>query len=177
MLTTRRLLREDITYEDAKSNETNILHKLSYWDQREKLLHHLSQNFSLIQAITAHHLGSIPEEACQITELKEWLHGSFNLCIPIDIVTGGGRFTNKRVIIRFPLPYRVGEFFRPGNADEKLRCEAGTYAWLQQNCPSVPIPGLHGFGLSTGQTVRETCLYRENLLIGTSLPLLKTFLS
>ncbi|PGH13393.1 hypothetical protein AJ79_03672 [Helicocarpus griseus UAMH5409] len=39
----------------------------------------------------------------------------------------------------------------PGNADEKVRCEAGACVWLQQECPSIPIPYLHGFGLSNGQ--------------------------
>jgi hypothetical protein len=51
------------------------------------------------------------------------------------------------------LPYRVGEAFRPGNGDKKVRCEAGTYAWLQENCADVPIPRLYGFALSTGETV------------------------
>ncbi|KAJ5545186.1 hypothetical protein N7535_006432 [Penicillium sp. DV-2018c] len=55
-------------------------------------------------------------------------------------------------MIQFPLPYRIGEDHRPGNADEKVRCEVATYAWLQDNCPSVPIPRLYGFGLSTGKT-------------------------
>ncbi|KAJ0417842.1 hypothetical protein BJY00DRAFT_288788 [Aspergillus carlsbadensis] len=47
----------------------------------------------------------------------------------------------------------------PGNGDEKVRCEAGAYAWLQENCPDVAIPELYGFALSTGQTF--TCY--ENL--------------
>ncbi|OAA37684.1 Aminoglycoside phosphotransferase [Metarhizium rileyi] len=52
------------------------------------------------------------------------------------------------VLLRFPLPYRVGEAVRPGNSDEKVNGEAAAYAWLQENCPSVPIPQLYGFGLS-----------------------------
>lgn len=64
-----------------------------------------------------------------IAERDHWLHGSFNVYIPIT-TDNWRKHPGKRVIIRFPLPYRVGEAFRPGNADEKLRCEAGTYAWL-----------------------------------------------
>ncbi|KKK15094.1 hypothetical protein AOCH_005603 [Aspergillus ochraceoroseus] len=45
--------------------------------------------------------------------------------------------------------------FRPGNGDEKVLCEAGTYAWLQDNCPDVPIPHLYGFGLSTGESFTQ----------------------
>jgi len=73
------------------------------------------------------------------------MHGSFNLCIPVTIAN------SKLVLIRFPLPYRVGDKARPGNGDEKLRCEAATYAWMQDKCPDVPIPHLYGFALSTGQ--------------------------
>ena len=46
-----------------------------------------------------------------------------------------------------PLPYRVGETFWPDNADEELRCVAGTYVWLQQPASSISIPRLYGFGL------------------------------
>ncbi|KAI9721625.1 MAG: hypothetical protein M1828_005116 [Chrysothrix sp. TS-e1954] len=53
--------------------------------------------------------------------------------------------------MRFPLPYKVGEAFRPGNADEKIRCEAGAYAWLRENCADVPIPHLYGFAVSSGR--------------------------
>jgi hypothetical protein len=52
------------------------------------------------------------------------------------------------------LPYRIGEDCCPGNADEKVRCEVGIYAWLQEICPTVPISRLYGFGLSIGETVR-----------------------
>lgn len=59
----------------------------------------------------------------------------------------------RQIMIRFPLPYRIGENCCPGNADEKVRCEVGTYAWLQENCPVVPIPPLYGFGLCNDRTV------------------------
>ncbi|KMP06280.1 hypothetical protein CIHG_09202 [Coccidioides immitis H538.4] len=58
-------------------------------------------------------------------------------------------------MIRFPLPYRIGEDFGPGNADEKIRCEAGTYASLQGNCFDIPIPRLYGFALSDGETLEN----------------------
>lgn len=55
-------------------------------------------------------------------------------------------------MLRFPLLYRVGDAFRPGKRDEKVRCEAGAYAWLEENCPDVPILKLYGFSTSTGET-------------------------
>ncbi|UPL02692.1 hypothetical protein LCI18_013626 [Fusarium solani-melongenae] len=65
-------------------------------------------------------------------------------------------------MIRFPLPYKIGESTHPGNADEKLRCEAATYAWLQSHCPSIPIPHLWGFGFPSGPSF--TVLDRAPLL-------------
>ncbi|EPS27586.1 hypothetical protein PDE_02529 [Penicillium oxalicum 114-2] len=84
---------------------------------------------------------------CEVSDIEDWLHGSFNVCVPITM----NNRQNKRVLLRFPLPYRVGEAFNPGNSDEKIRCEAGTYAWLQENCPEIPIPQLYAFSLSTGE--------------------------
>jgi hypothetical protein len=144
----RRLLDKDITLSQAKADETNVLHKLTYWDQRLKFFAHLYHRRSILQAIAAHHLG-LRTDVCRVAELDDWLHGSFNVCVPVAIDSGG----RPQVIIRIPLPYRVGYRFRPGNADEKLRCQAGAYAWVEQHCPNVPIPKLYGFGLSTGQTV------------------------
>ncbi|KAI2722587.1 hypothetical protein CBS147332_3516 [Penicillium roqueforti] len=90
-------------------------------------------------------------DKCHVSEVRYWLRGSFNICIPISIQNSRQQ-PRKRVILRFPLPYRIGDDFRPGNGDKKIQCEAGTYAWLQQNCPDIPIPRLYGFALSTGET-------------------------
>lgn len=37
--------------------------------------------------------------------------------------------------------------------EEKLRTEIATYLWLEENCPDVPIPILHAFGLPDGSIV------------------------
>lgn len=68
----------------------------------------------------------------------------------------------SKAIIRFPLPYKVGEDFRPGNVDEKLRSEAATYLWLQEHCPDVPVPDLLGFGFPGGQSVSR--LYPRRIM-------------
>jgi hypothetical protein len=150
----RPLLHGDITYSAAKEKETNVLHTLGYWEQKLKFFDYLHRKRESIEAVALHHLGLSSAGTCHVSEPDDWLHGSFNLCIPIRF-NSHGKVPSKRLMIRFPLPYRVGEEFRPGNADEKLRCEAGTYAWLQENCPCVPIPRLHGFGLSRGERVCE----------------------
>jgi hypothetical protein len=101
-----------------------------------------------METVVAHHL-NLSSAVCHVAGIEDWLQGSFNVCVPITIDTLNG----KRVLLRFPLPYRVGEAYRPGNGDEKIRCEAGTYAWLQENCAEVPIPELYGFALSSGESV------------------------
>ncbi|PYH46994.1 uncharacterized protein BP01DRAFT_414879 [Aspergillus saccharolyticus JOP 1030-1] len=121
-----------ITYPSAKEGEVNVLHQLSYYDKQKRTLLRIILNLN-------------SPDACHVCKV----------CIPVTVCTRSA----KQVILRLPLPYRLGEEFMPGNGDEKVRCEAGTYAWLQKNCPDVPIPVLYGFGLSNGETF--TCF--ENL--------------
>ncbi|KAL5333197.1 hypothetical protein BJX70DRAFT_392369 [Aspergillus crustosus] len=147
MLKRRRLLRGEITYSAAKENETNILHALGYWDQQREYFEHLRKKCHLIEATVAQHLNLSPKD-CHVPDTEEWLSGTFNVCIPIYI---GSNKSGPGYLIRLPLPYRVGDRFNPGNADEKVICEVGTYLWLQQICPEIPIPKLHGYGLATGQ--------------------------
>ncbi|EEP79686.1 predicted protein [Uncinocarpus reesii 1704] len=154
---TRRLLKGEITYSAAQDQEINILQRLAYPEQRTQFFASLHQQQGWMQAIVAHHLGLSSVKACRIADMKQWLHGSFNVCVPVT-VTNPARFrlakgqTEKQFMLRLPLPYRVGESYCPGNGDEKVRCESGTYAWLQQNAPEIPIPELYGFALSTGET-------------------------
>lgn len=154
LLRPRRLSRGEITYSAAKEQDYNVLHELGYWDQKIRYFTHLHRNRKLIKQTVADHL-SISPETCHLAEVDDWIHGSFNVCIRIK-VDARGRVPERQMMIRFPLPYRVGENHYPGNSDEKVCCEAGTYIWLQENCPNIPIPHLYGFGLSTGQTV---CLF------------------
>lgn len=150
MPVTRRVSDVERSYEDVKDDESNVLHKLTFWRERCKFFAHLHRNQTTVQATTARHLG-VSVQICRVAEPEAWLYGSFNLCIPVSITSQ----PTKRVVVRFPLPYKVGGL---ENADEKLRCEAATYIWHQDNCPSVPIPRLHGFGFSSGQKVGQSTM-------------------
>jgi hypothetical protein len=75
--------------------------------------------------------------------------GSFNVCIPVRV--NRAKSPSNRVIVRFPLPYKVGEVQHPGNAEEKIRSEAATFIWIRENCPAVPIPYLWGLGFLTAR--------------------------
>lgn len=143
----RLLLRGEITYDSAKEKDANILHELGYREQKIRFFTHLYRNRKLIESTAAHHL-NFAAKSCRMVDVEDWIHGSFNVCIRIDVDS-----PRKQLMMRIPLPYRIGENCFPGNSDEKVRCEAGTYAWLQDNCPAVHIPHLYGFGLSTGQAV------------------------
>lgn len=150
----RRLLRGNITYAVAKEQDANILHQLGYRDQKIRFFTHLYRNRELIKDIVARHLGLGTAGVCSIVDVDEWIHGSFNVCIRVDIYEHEGN-GGRQVMVRFPLPYRIGEDSCPGNADEKVRCEVGTYAWMQEKCPDVPIPHLYGYGFTTGKNVSQ----------------------
>jgi len=84
--------------------------------------------------------------------VEDWIHDNVNVCIRTDIFDSTG-VVERQVIIRFSLLYRIGEDPFSGKSDEKVRYEAAIHAWLKENCPTVPISRLYGFGLSSGKTV------------------------
>ncbi len=129
-----------------------MLQQLTYWKKRIDFLVYLSERRAEIEALVSYHLGLSGNRTCSLAPLNDWIHGSFNMCLPVYVDNWKNR-PKGRVIIRFPLPYKVGEEKFPGNADEKLRCEAASYIWIQQNCPDVPIPRLLGFAFSGHQCV------------------------
>ena len=147
-----RTLQDKISLEEVLEEEQNMLHRLTYWQRRSDLLVYLYDHRAEIEAVVSHHLNLRRNGTCCLAPISEWIHGSFNICLPV-YVKNRRSHSGKRVIIRFPLPYKIGEETFPGNADEKLRCEAATYICIQENCPDVPIPQLLGFAFSGNQCV------------------------
>jgi hypothetical protein len=145
-------LHGDITYSAAVDEERNMLNQLSYWEKREEFVGYLLKHTAEIEAIVSYYLRLKGSETCRLSSYDQWMHGSFNICLPV-YVDNWKRRPGRRVIIRFPLPFKIGESNFPGNADEKIRCEAATYAWIQENCPDVHIPYLWGFSLCDGPSV------------------------
>ncbi|TAQ85261.1 hypothetical protein B7494_g6423 [Chlorociboria aeruginascens] len=146
--------RETATLEAVLELEENMIIKLNYPELRRNFFMWLKDHHEDIEEIVSYHLGLTGSESCRIGEMKEWMQGGFNVCIPVH-VDNWIKHPGKRVLIRFPLPYKIGEFPHPGNADEKLRCEAATYIWIRDHCPDVPIPYLWGFGFSGGQSFTQ----------------------
>ncbi|KPM37891.1 hypothetical protein AK830_g8680 [Neonectria ditissima] len=143
--TTLPLLKGAISLEDALAEDDDILRELSYPEKQVDFWFRLDESRPEIGGIVSRHL-NISQSDFTLGETEEWVHGGFNACIPIHIAENKHLSLPRQALIRFPLPYKVGEAFNPGNLDEKLRCEAATYLWLQKNCPAVPVPRLLGFG-------------------------------
>lgn len=142
-------LNKEITYSEAADQEHNVLHQLTYFQKREEFIHCLLDHRAEIEDIISCYLRLSGAETCRLSTPEDWIHGSFNLCLPVSI-ENWRRKPGGRVMIRFPLPFKVGDSYRPGNSDEKIRCEATTYAWIRENCPDVPIPYLWGFAFAGG---------------------------
>jgi hypothetical protein len=102
-----------------------------------------------IERVVTQHVSLQPGQHCTVAPPSDWLCGSFNVCVPIRL--SGPRA--HRLLIKCPLPHRLGGLVDPRLLDEKVRCEAASFAWISQNCPRVPIPRLWGFALSNGLTV------------------------
>lgn len=140
------LNKEHKEIEGAVADDDNILVRITYPEKKLAFWRFLLSQKSEIERIVSHHLHLT---TCQIGEVNTWISGSFNLCIPVCI----DELSETRVLIRIPLPYKVGEANNAGNVDEKLRCEAASYMWIQENSPEIPIPKLFGCGFTDGQTV------------------------
>ncbi|PYH92804.1 hypothetical protein BO71DRAFT_485105 [Aspergillus ellipticus CBS 707.79] len=140
--TTLPLLRgNSISLEDALDEDENILRRLDYPQQQKVFGAYLTSRKTDIEALVCFHLRV---NSCQVADESDWLYGSYNVCISVSLPS------DDRVLVRIPLPYKVGEIESPGNVNEKLRCEVATYIWIRQNCPTVSIPSLYGFGFPNG---------------------------
>lgn len=147
MSNTLRLLNGRITLDRALNDDDNILAQIGYPRQRQEFFSYLSTRKAEIEAIVSFHLGA---KKCRVSDVQTWLSGSYNVCIPVYISPPS---KVRSVLVRIPLPYKVGEAKFSGNVDEKFRCEVASYLWIQENCPDVSIPYLFGFGFPNGQTV------------------------
>lgn len=160
MSSTLPLLRGQISLDDAVEEDVDMIRELSYPKKRLQFWLHIYAQRQDLSDLVSRHL-NIPQSDFTVGGVEDWIHGSFNACIPIRI-NRCARTSHlpPYAIIRFPLPFKVGEWFRPGNSDEKLRTEAATYVWLQQNCPDIPIPRLLGFGFPGTQSVSHRHIVR-----------------
>jgi len=146
--------KECFTKEEVLGSDLDMIPALSDLQNTVEFQQQLELQRAQIIELISRHLG-VPQSDFVLSQPSEWIWGGFNICLPIHIHLGAARHHKlpERALIRFPLPFNVGEEFSPGSVDEKLRCEAATYIWLRSNCPSIPIPRLLGVGFPGTQSV------------------------
>lgn len=133
-----------ITYESAAEKDENIIARHHFALEGKKLQETLWEQKETIETLVAHHLGLMGQGKCHVMGRDTWMQGSFNVCIPVEVAGDGC----QKLIMRCPMPHKLAETRYPGTVDEKIACEAGTYAWMQEHCPEVRIPHLFGFGFT-----------------------------
>lgn len=133
-------------WKEIEDEDDNMLVKLQQEPWRQAFFNDLQSQIPNICGIVSHHLSLSWFQQCKVSDRSDWLYGSFNACIPITVTN----WRKQRLLLRCPLPYMLGG---PDGLDEKIRCEAATFAWISENCPRVPIPHLWGFGLPNGSSV------------------------
>jgi hypothetical protein len=134
-----------ITYSWAKRQDANILNHLAYRSAQEQLVQDLWNRRQAICALTKLHLHLSDRDTCEVLPSSEWIVGSFNVCIPVEVKSGSVR---KKYMMRCPMPHKHAESRYPGTVEEKIRCEVGTFIWMQEQCPNIPTAFLYGFGFS-----------------------------
>ncbi len=152
-----------------------MLVKLERPRLREEFFNYLKSHRSLIMALVSQNLLLQEHQRCVVADVTEWKSGDFNVCIPISI----SNWRSQRLIMRCPFPHMLDCHVNSSNSDsidEKIRCEAATFAWISQNCTHVPIPRLWGFGLPSGLWVSKMVKYRDDCLLVLSLNLSLTCL-
>lgn len=142
-----------MTEEQALDEDWDMLPSLTAYSKTLDFSNELEGHRAQLERLICRHLGVSKSEFVLLGQ-EHWVWGSFNICLPIDIKrTPLTTRLPQQAILRFPLPFRCGEEYNPGNVEEKLRCEAATYIWLQRNCASIPIPRLLAIGLPSRESV------------------------
>ncbi|KAM3414212.1 hypothetical protein BST61_g10870 [Cercospora zeina] len=137
-----------LSLEDAQTEERDVLRQLRRCEERSQMFTRLWAQRSQIQTAVAGHLGLRSTSQCVVQSPAVWNRGHFNICVHVQVTDNCGDVSRK--IFRCPMPHKVGQ---PASdaIDEKIRSEAASYAWVEQECPNVPVPHLIAFGLSTGE--------------------------
>ncbi|PKS08632.1 hypothetical protein jhhlp_005019 [Lomentospora prolificans] len=144
--TLQLLNRPPITYRQALDTDKNIIHEASYVEATNVQYQKLWEERDLIRALVNHHLTLKDGDNCVVADPRRWIRGSFNVCIPIEVQSTTSPC--RKLLLRCAMPHKLAEAKYPGSIDEKMGCEVGAYAWMQERCSTIRIPNLYGFGFS-----------------------------
>ncbi|BCS25384.1 uncharacterized protein APUU_50095A [Aspergillus puulaauensis] len=145
-----------VSFAEALDRSDDILHKIDLPDKQRKFKDFLTDHKKEIEGLVKLHRNS---RDADMLKSSGWTYGRHSVCIPVRVKSNP---TTIHSIFRVPLPYRVGEERRPGNADEKVRCEVATYLWIRENCPEIPIPHLYGYGFQRGGSFVDHAEFEPN---------------
>ena len=137
-------------WQELKESQRNMLVRGEWPRLDEDFKQYLREHQREIESIISHHLSLHPHQECKLEEPSKWLRGEFNTCIPVSV----SNWRAQRLLMRCPFPHRLGALQSNDLLNEKIRCEAATYAWIARKCPRTPIPRIWGFGLPDGTSVR-----------------------
>ncbi|RTE71404.1 hypothetical protein BHE90_014197 [Fusarium euwallaceae] len=109
-----------VDYEWAINQDANILERLKYLPARNELYNSLWTKRKTICSLIRHQLGLDHRDICNVASPREWIQGSFNVCIPVEVQSN---HLHQKYLLRCCLPHKLAETSYPGTMDEKLRCE------------------------------------------------------
>ncbi|KAL2068344.1 hypothetical protein VTL71DRAFT_16442 [Oculimacula yallundae] len=145
--TIRQLNGPPLTCSEALNADSNFILEAKYVPETEAFYNKLWAERNTMDFIIRHHLGLSEKVICTIAEQHEWMRGFFNVCVPIEVQYPDSTKT-KKLILRCAMPHKLAEAHNPGSVDEKMGCEVGAYAWIQERCPEIRVPHLYGFAFS-----------------------------
>ncbi|UNI25035.1 hypothetical protein JDV02_010744 [Purpureocillium takamizusanense] len=142
-----------VTLDWALAEERDVIDWASYRPAADRLIQDLWSQKDTIEALIRYHMCLTKRDDCVVLPPQHWIQGAFNMCIFAEITYGGSAKSGntRRVVFRCPMPHKLAEARSPGTIDEKMGCEIGAYAWVEDHCPEIPSPHLFGFGLTNGR--------------------------
>ena len=150
--------RGPITLSSALRKNGDVINQAVHLAATEELGRVLCDSRTRIESLARHHLRLRDRDSCIVAPCNRWIRGGFNVCVPVETRSGG---VSRRLMFRCPMPHKLAEARYPVTLDEKLSCEVGTYAWMQDSCPDIRIPHLYGFGFSDHRHVSPLDLTRR----------------
>jgi hypothetical protein len=77
--------RKPITYESALQKDANIISQAAHLGAATELYQSLWGQRQTIQALVKHHLRLSNRDTCIVNAEDQWIRGSFNVYIPIEV--------------------------------------------------------------------------------------------
>lgn len=87
------LPRGEVTLETALE-EDGVLLNLSYPEKRLMFFWWLTKRCKGTEDIVSYHLGLTQSQTCRVADVRDWVHGSVNVCLPA-IIGSKGKLTSR----------------------------------------------------------------------------------